>query len=309
MVKQLKNCGTTPKKVPFGPGLTIDIVGTNYQWCQQVLMWVSENVPKVFSWFLQKNAKIQSNSLRKLLLALRIKSNQRNSMKFLVAIAIIILIGGCTSSSTQHRPESYYSDSPATDDGADLFGSGELLSDTDIERILNYRLKLPEKNRVAILKLSKDSYWQYYSNDFTQLTDSISKEFIQTLVDSDKIYDASFLPSMLVPEKRTVPYLREAAARYQADLLLVYRSSCRSYQKYRFVSPDETKAYCSVEAALLDIRKGIVPFTSVSTNEFMTVKDPADTNFSETKKKAELEAISKSLGEVAKELVSFLSKF
>jgi len=162
---------------------------------------------------------------------------------------------------------------------------------------------------VAILKLSKDSYWQYYSNDFTQLTDSISKEFIQTLVDSDKIYDASFLPSMLVPEKRTVPYLREAAARYQADLLLVYRSSCRSYQKYRFVSPDETKAYCSVEAALLDIRKGIVPFTSVSTNEFMTVKDPADTNFSETKKKAELEAISKSLGEVAKELVSFLSKF
>jgi hypothetical protein len=230
-------------------------------------------------------------------------------MKYLVAVAIITLVSGCASNSSQHRPESYYSDSSVTDGSSDLFGSGELLSDVEIERILNYRLKLPEKNRVAILKLSKDSYWQHYSNDFTQLNDSISREFIQTLVKSDRIYDASFLPSMLVPEKRTVPYLREAAARYQADLLLVYRSSCRSYQKYRFVSPVETKAYCSVEAALLDIRKGIVPFTSVSTNEFKTVKDPADTNFNETKMKAELETVSKSLGEVAKELVEFLSKF
>ncbi len=45
MVKQLKNGGTTPKKVPFGPGLTIDIVETNYRWREQVLMWVSESVP------------------------------------------------------------------------------------------------------------------------------------------------------------------------------------------------------------------------------------------------------------------------
>ena len=230
-------------------------------------------------------------------------------MKILVAIVTVMLVSGCASNSTQHRPESYYSDSSVAEDSSDLFGSGELLSDTDIERILNYKLKLPEKNRVAILKLSKDSYWRYYSNDFTELTDAISKEFIQTLIKSERIYDASFLPSMLIPEKRTVPYLREAAARYQADLLLVYRSSCHSYQKYRFVSPDETKAYCSVEAALLDIRKGIVPFTSVSTNEFETVKDTTDTNFSETKKKAELEAVSKSLGEVANELVIFLSRF
>lgn len=222
----------------------------------------------------------------------------------------IILVSGCSSKSVSSvaRSGSYYSLSPATnDDGTDLFGSGELLSDADIERILNYRLKLPNENRVAILQLSTDLYWRYYSNDFVQLTDSISQNLIEKLIQSDKIYDASFLPGMLVPEKRTVPYLREAAARYQADLLLVYRSSCHSYQNYRFVSPDETKAYCSVEAALLDIRKGIVPFTSVSTNEFGTVKDPADTNFSETQKKAELTAVANSLGDIADDLVNFLS--
>ena len=230
-------------------------------------------------------------------------------MKAICAAVILILVCGCTTNSTQHRPESYYSGSPDTEDDSDFFGAGELLSDADIERILSYRLQLPEKNRVAILKLSKDSYWRYYSNDFTQLTDSIAEKFIQALVASDKIYDASFLPSILVPESRTVPYLREAAARYQADLLLVYRSNCSSYQKYRLLSANETKAYCSVEAALLDIRKGIVPFTSVSTSEFKAIGSAEDTNFNETKKKAELEAIAKSLGEVANELVGFLSEF
>jgi len=231
-------------------------------------------------------------------------------MKLYFVITLAFLMVGCSSYNTIPRPESYYADVSSTvpADTSDLFGSGELLSDADIERILNYRLKLPPQNRVAILRLSDDSYWRYYSNDFNQLTDSISNELIKTLVSSDKIYDASFLPSMLIPEKRTVPYLREAAARYQADLLLIYRSSCQSYNKYRFVSPDETKAYCSVEAALLDIRKGIVPFTSLSTSEFGAVKHQNDTNFDETEKKAELEAIAKSLDEVARSLVSFLSK-
>lgn len=217
-------------------------------------------------------------------------------------------MNGCTSHSTQHRPESYYSNTEAVEDGANLFGSGELLSDKEIERILNYRLKLPAKNRIAVLKLSNNRHWQSYSKDFTELTQSIATNFVKSLLSSDRVYDASFLPSMLIPEKRTVAHLRQAAARYQADLLLVYRSGCQTYQKYRFVSPNETKAYCSVEAALLDIRKGIVPFTSVATNEFKAIKVKEDTNFNETMKKAELEAVSKSLEEVAKRLVAFLSK-
>lgn len=230
-------------------------------------------------------------------------------MKTILSILVVLSVVGCASTSSLQRPDSYYAGKyQAESEGStDLFGTGELLSDADIERILSYKLTLPKLNRVAILKLSEDSYWRYYSNDFTELSDSITTNFVQALVASPKIYDASFLPSMLVPEKRTVPYLREAAARYQADLLLVYRSSCNSYQKYRFLAANETKAYCSVEAALLDVRKGIVPFTSVATNSYLLVKNTDDTNFNETKKKAELEAIAVSLGEVADALVLFLA--
>jgi hypothetical protein len=112
---------------------------------------------------------------------------------------------------------------------------------------------------------------------------------------------------MLVPEQRTVPYLREAAARYQADLLLAYRTNCRTFQKYKFIDPNETKAYCSIEAVLLDVRSGIVPFTLVSSNEFSAVKEAGDTNFNETIKKAEMSAVAKSLNQVATQLTAFLA--
>lgn len=230
-----------------------------------------------------------------------------NSLRAAIVIAMVILLSGCATQSTKQRPDSYFANAPVSNDDADLFGSGEQLSDADIERILNFKLELPQQNRVAILNLSEDSQWRNYSRNFNQLTNTMSSELVQTMLRSSKVYDASFLPSMLVPESRTVPYLREAAARYQADLLLVYRSGCRSYQKYRFVSSDKTRAYCNVEAALLDTRKGIVPFTSVSTNEYTAAKSTREVNFRETVRKAELEAIAKSLGEIADDLVDFLS--
>ena len=223
-------------------------------------------------------------------------------------VLLMILVTGCTSVSTMHRPNDYYNRAQNTADDEPLFGTtGGVLADKDIDRILNYRLALPAKNRIAILRLSKDSFWRFYSGDFTQLSESIAKDFVGQLRKSARVYDASFLPSMLVPEHRTVPYLRESAARYQADLLLAYRTQCRTFEKYKFIDPNETKAYCVVEAVLLDIRSGIVPFTVVTSNQFTARKEQGDINFNETIKKAELAAVSKSLKEAATKLNEFLA--
>ena len=227
-------------------------------------------------------------------------------MKHIILIAVCLYLGACTTVGSVDRPQSYYDSSPNSDNNAILNSNSQGLQDEKINALLYEKVKLPKKIRIAILKLSRDNYWRFYSNDFTQLNDSISKSLIEKLRSSNRVYDASFLPSMLIPEKRTVPILREAAARFQADVLLAYRSSCNSYQKYRFLSADETKSYCSVEAVLLDIRKGIIVKSIVTTQEFHAKKDNKDTNFSETIKKAELEAISKALGEIANEIVKHL---
>jgi hypothetical protein len=114
------------------------------------------------------------------------------------------------------------------------------------------------------------------------------------------------LPSFLLPEKRTVGLLREAAARYQADLLLIYRTSCRTYDKYRFVRTDQTKAVCSVEAALLDTRTGIVPFTSEASRDVAATKSAEDMTLEETIRKTEMAAISDALADIAVRVTSFL---
>jgi hypothetical protein len=230
-------------------------------------------------------------------------------MKKATLLACFAIAGLGCSVSTRYRPEAYYGGNREADDGKPLFkGDAAVLSDGDIDRILNYKLALPKQCRLALLNLSEANSWRFYSGDFVQLNEAIEKGFVGTLRAAPRLYDASFLPSLLVPEVRTVGHLREAAARYQADLLLAYRTRCSSYDKFKFFKPDEVRAYCSVEAVLLDVRTGIVPFTSVETVDVESRKAAEDKDFNETIKKNELAATARALGAVATELVKFLDK-
>ena len=223
--------------------------------------------------------------------------------------ALLLLLAGCASLSTTPRPDGPQPGPSKEDDAKPLFKSdAAVLSDADIERILNRRVALPKQYRIAVLSLSSSSGWRFYSSDFVHVTEAAEREFIGALRASSRVYDASYLPPLLVPENRTAAYLREAAARYQADLLLAYRSRCASYDKFKFFGADETRAYCSVEAVLLDVRTGIVPFTALSTNDVATTKGTDDKNLAETIRRNELAAVGRCLGEIARDLVRFLDQ-
>lgn len=94
----------------------------------------------------------------------------------------------------------------------------------------------------------------------------------------------------------------------KTDLLLIYRSSFRTYEKYKVFSPDKTKAYCNLEAVLLDTRTGIVPFTILVNRTFTAEQEQSDMSFYETIRKAELLALESALTEVGVEVVRFLSE-
>ena len=129
---------------------------------------------------------------------------------------------------------------------------------------------------------------------------------IEQLQACPRLLEVSRLPSLLIPGKKSVPYLREAAARYQADLLLVYLPTTSQYTKYKSFHRDETKASCVVEALLLDVRTGIVPFSTVAVEEYAAAESPDDFSFDETRHKAEEEAVGRALVKVAEELAAFL---
>ncbi len=222
-----------------------------------------------------------------------------------------LIIGLTTLSCAGHSTNPAYMSSPQYQQrevvSESLFESDKnVLSNEDIEKILNARIVLPEKGRIAILRFGHYDRWNYAGAELADMNRSIEKNFIGKLTACKRVGDVSYLPSLLTPEKMTVPYLREGAARFQADLLLVYRSTSHSYPHYKVFSKDETRAYCVVEALLLDIRTGIVIFSSVTSEDYSAKKNADDMSFQETIDRAQQEAIGKALGSIAGDMVAFL---
>ena len=183
-------------------------------------------------------------------------------MRILYFVMGLVLLHGCSTVGTSHRPDDYYQNqNNASTSDASLFGeSADGLNEEAIQKILAYRLALPVQSRIAIFNLSRGNYWNYYSSDFIHLDEETVKGLITHLRGSPRVYDASFLPNLLMPEKMRLPNLRVAAARYQADILLAYRTKCQSFEKYKMIDPNIVRIYCTVEAVALDVRSGIVPF-------------------------------------------------
>ena len=228
--------------------------------------------------------------------------------RLIFPLALLSVFVGCASPiSTQTRPDAYYSSmTPGQPAGSLFAGDAATLSDDAIQKILAYEYSPPALSRVALMPFGRE-VWSSWSEQLAFASEKMQAEVLSQLLTSPRIYDASYLPSILVPENRSVPHLREAAARYQADLLLVYRSYCQSFERYRIFGADKSRAYCGVEAVLLDTRTGLVPFTTVATKSFDVAQNQSDTNFRETRLKAQLDATAAALSDVSEEIVQFLA--
>lgn len=188
-----------------------------------------------------------------------------------------------------------------------LFSSDQaVLSNDALREILELEIRLPREARVAVLQLGADWRWVAWSGELSRLHQEADDGLIGKLKACTRVTRVGRLPSLLTPEKQTVPYLREAAARYQADLLLVFRAYSNAYQKGRFLRPDQVRSYCMVEALLLDTRTGIVPFTATAREEYTTTKAKEDLSIGETFKKAELTALRNALDAIGDDVAAFL---
>jgi hypothetical protein len=191
-----------------------------------------------------------------------------------------------------------------------LFPSDQgVLSDEAVQRILSSKLELPANARLAIMKFpegegSRRYYWR--DEEYLKLQQSQMDTLSQTLMSSGQIAEATPLPSLMIPSRVSIPVLREAAVRMQADLLLVFRVGSDTYSQYRAFAKDKAKAYSTCELVLLDVRTGLVPFTRVTSRERLEVKQSADLDLSETMRRAEQASTTEALKAAAEDLVGFL---
>lgn len=230
----------------------------------------------------------------------------------LLVLAAIVSGSGCARyakqvSSTSPGYMASYAYQQRNSPGGTLFKADEVLLGTDsIEKILNARIELPVAARLAIMALHRQGTQGLWSPEAVKDEEAREMEVMEELRQAKRLADVSLLPTLLTPEKKGVPQLREAAARYQAHLLLVYQAHFNTFRKSRLLGTDEAKAYCVVEAALLDVRTGVVPFTSVSLQEYEVEKEKDDVNVYEASMRAELQAENMALKEIAQDLRRFL---
>ncbi len=184
-------------------------------------------------------------------------------------------------------------------------GDQAVLSDQDIARILGTEIKLADRHRLAILGLIKVNPW---SEDLAETEAKNLDNVARALKSSPQLGEVRFLPALLVPEKRTVPYLREAAARVQADLLFVYTARILAFGRDRFLRSDEVHAQCTAESVLLDVRTGIVVHTAHATENIAMKKLPDDLNFGETVARAQSEARAKAVLSLANAVTAYLTE-
>jgi hypothetical protein len=224
----------------------------------------------------------------------------------LLLLLIPALLGACSAQRVAPQTDPYQG-IVATDTNRlqeSLFkGDQEVLSNADIERILSARVTLSDRSRLAVLGLSPRAAW---SRELADLDTQNSQRMLQALTAATQLAKVPLMPTLLIPERRTVPYLREAAARFQADLLLIYTTQIQTFRQDRLIGPDEVRAACLAESVLLDVRTGIVAHTTRTSELIETKRSPGDLNFSETVAKAQSEATGRSLVKLADAVVTFL---
>ena len=198
---------------------------------------------------------------------------------------------------------------------ASLFKSDQaVLEDEAVDRILTSDVRLPGPHKIAVMRFPESGgmglryYGSYYwrSEDYRKAQQAYIDTISQRVGDSDRISQVILLPSLLTPSEVTIPVLREAAVRLQAELLLVFRINSDIYYHPRVFIQDQVKAYSTCEAVLLHVRTGVIPFTSIVTKEQMATREKSDVDVSETMRRAETAAVLASLNAISDELVAFL---
>ena len=232
-----------------------------------------------------------------------------------MALRVLLLLSlTCAACATTPRMPPGIVHSPVEEASSmSLFPSdAAVLADEAIARILDASSRLPDRTEIALLHLDHRSagrFWGFgpYWTAITPTThQGLTDKVAAALRTSERIARAADLPSFLLPEKPAVGHLREAASRFQADAVFIYRTDCQAYSRNRFLRADQVKAFCMAESVLLDVRSGLVPFAGRALRDF-TVDQSYSRDFAETVREAETAAFTAALEDSALQLVRQLA--
>jgi hypothetical protein len=203
----------------------------------------------------------------------------------------------------QSRPkitQSYYKD------------GNKSLSDDQIKNLLSQKVELSKSLKIAVVKLGHEFNLTTigYSHDKGQQTMVIKDELVNSFEKikgpTKRIKEIALVPKIIMPNNPNLENLRDVAAIMQADIVLVLDTKSKTDSKFHIHKENEAKAVATVEAIALDVKTGVIPFTSIATNS-AHLKEDHDFNNDELYLRAMIEAENRAINEIAENLGNYFN--
>tara|TARA_R110001583_G_scaffold181784_4_gene339155 strand:+ start:249 stop:959 length:711 start_codon:yes stop_codon:yes gene_type:complete len=233
-------------------------------------------------------------------------------MKQFILLIFIISLTSCTATRQINgiTTTGYGYSEPQVPITKSLFDDkNSTISEENIQKILDGNYSLPKNLRVSIVKLqSTQNQRRYYWSDETYLKsqqaylDLFSNIFKQ----SNRINTVSVIPDLLVSSNPTFISIRESAVRTQSDIVVIYSITSDIYSKYKLFSKSDIKAFATTQLIVLDVRTGLIPFSTIVTKDFQSKKQDNEVNENEAVNRIKDKAVLLTIEEIGKKLKNFL---
>lgn len=190
------------------------------------------------------------------------------------------------------------------------------ISEADIQRILDGKIKVRDTVRVALFQDFSSSVSTRYNNrgwyagideERLKTNQMIVDSLTAALKRSGRVAKVISMPSMIVGNTPDINRLRESAVRLQADMLLIFAIKSDLFHRYKSLKKDDAKAYATCQSVLMDIRTGVIPHTTVITKEFYSKKESTDLTLDDMRRRVQNQAVMLTVGETGRGVEIYLN--
>ena len=180
------------------------------------------------------------------------------------------------------------------------------ISEENIQKILDGTFSLPEKLRVAVVRLERQV--RLTNETILRARQSHLDLLSDKMKSSQRVERVSIVPEILISSNPTFVTIREAAVRTQADVVAIFSTDSGIYTRSRMFSPDDIKAFATTQFILLDVRTGLIPFSTIVTRDYLSQRiRERDFDVSEARHRTINEAVSLTMNEIGVQLIEFLN--
>lgn len=239
--------------------------------------------------------------------------NLTKLLLIIITVSSFFILGGCvtsrppTSSNTVAGIESAPNNTLTTS----LFNDKQsTISEDNIRKILDGHYELPQDLRMSIVNLTNSGNSRSYLwNDehYLKSQQHYLEMFTDQFKSSSRVKRISAIPSILLAKPATFTSIREAAVRSQSDVVVIYNIENGIYSKYKLFSKTAIKAFATVQLIVLDVRTGLIPFTTIVTKDVQGEKIASDFNELETSERLKDQAVLLSIQDISRQIQGFLN--